>query len=111
MRVFNLILGAIAFGVRLLRKHHAVPCEGPYTDQEVENLLSIAADARPEFPDWKNSIVDLLEILGVQSGFGNRRDLWAEMGHGDVYQGTAEQNIQLHADVTAKIASRELVVP
>ncbi len=111
MRIFPLILGAIVFGVRLLRKLHPVPYEGPMTDEEVENLLITAAEDRPGAPDWKGSIVDLMKILDQDASFGNRRELWAEMGHTDAYTGSAEQNVQLHKDVTAKIASREMTVP
>ena len=110
MRVFGLILGAIRLGVAMLRKFKQA-CEGPMTDQEVEDFLVAAASDQPDAPDWRNSIVDLLKILRQDSSRGSRSELWAEMGHGDAYNGTAEQNIQLHKDVTKKIADRELVVP
>jgi Domain of unknown function (DUF3597) len=106
---FTLLLGAIRLGVRLLRKFH--PCEGPMTDAEVDRVLAMAAADKPGVPDWRNSIVDLLKIMEQDSSFGARAEWWAEMGHRDIYSGTAEQNVQMHKEVTKKIAERELVVP
>ena len=113
MRVFGLILGAIRLGVALIRKlkNSACPPDAPMTDDEVEAFLLAAASNATDAPDWRNSIVDLLKILRQDSSRGSRAELWVEMGHGDAYHGTAEQNVQLHADVTKKIRERELVIP
>jgi hypothetical protein len=53
--------------------------------------------------DWKESIVDLLEILGIDSSYSHRKELANELGIED-YSGTAEQNIALHKTVLQKIA-------
>ena len=53
--------------------------------------------------NWRTSIVDLLKLLGIDSGYAHRKELASEMGI-DGYEGTAEQNIALHKAVLKKIA-------
>jgi uncharacterized protein DUF3597 len=111
---FGLILSAIRLGVAMLRKFRhpeGQPQQGPMTDDEVEQFLIAAADNVKDAPDWRKSVVDLLKILRQDSSYRARSELWAEMGHEVAYGGSAEQNVQLHKDVTKKIAERELVVP
>lgn len=112
---FSMILSAITLGVALLRKFRYpsnVPAsQGPMTDAEVDEFLIAAADNVRDAPDWRNSIVDLAKILRLDSSKGGRAELWMEMGHIDRYVGSAEQNIQLHADVMLRIKNRDPITP
>jgi len=69
---------------------------------DVVAILEEKAAANPEDLDWKVSIVDLLKLLDIDSSFAHRKELAAEMGI-DGYKGTAEQNIELHKAVLAKL--------
>ena len=111
MRVYDLILGAIRLGVALRRKLLPTPPIGPMTDDEVRATLQAAAQDQPDANDWQNSIVDLMKILRLDSSFKNRTDLWAELSCDKTYEGTAEQNQQLHAALITRIAHRGLTVP
>jgi len=60
--------------------------------------------------NWKTSIVDLMKLLGLDSSYGHRKELAAEVGI-DGYEGTAEQNIALHKAVLKKLAENGGNVP
>ncbi len=109
MPVFTMILGAIIALVYMRRKLMPVPPAGPMTSAEVQAMLAELAPGAPEADNWANSIVDLLKVLRQDSSAHNRSALWAEMGHTDLYKGSAEQNITLHADVMKAVAERKIV--
>ena len=69
---------------------------------DVVAVLEEKAAANPEDLDWKVSIVDLLKLLDIDSSYAHRKELAGEMGIED-YHGTAEQNIELHKAVLAKL--------
>ena len=52
--------------------------------------------------NWRTSIVDLLKLVGIDSSYGNRKELATELGRAN-YEGSAEDNIWLH-----KATMREL---
>ncbi len=76
---------------------------------DVVARLELQAEKNPGL-DWKNSIVDLLELLQIDSSYENRKELAKEMGIED-YHGTAEQNIALHKAVLQKIAANGGNIP
>ena len=49
------------------------------------------------FPD-KNSIVDSLKVIGVDSSFDARKDMYENIFGGD-YRGTADQNVRFNSFV------------
>jgi len=69
---------------------------------DVVAVLEEKAAANPEDLDWKSSIVDLLKLLDIDSSYAHRKELAGEMGI-EGYHGTAEQNIELHKAVLAKL--------
>jgi len=75
----------------------------------VAKLDAMAAD-NPEDLDWKVSIVDLLKLLGMDSSYAHRKELAAEMGI-EGYEGSAEQNIELHKIVLRKLADNGGNIP
>ena len=81
----------------------------PITVDVTAKLETLAA-SNPEDLDWKASIVDLMKLLGLDSSYGHRKELAAEMGI-EGYQGTAEQNIALHKTVLQKLADNGGNIP
>ncbi len=77
---------------------------------DVVAVLEEKAAANPEDLDWKVSIVDLLKLLDLDSSYAHRKELAAEMGI-EGYHGTAEQNIELHKAVLAKLAANGGNIP
>lgn len=126
--LIDMIVEDIRRGVQLLRLHHkaveqgAVPggaipvieagakdaILGPLTEDEISNYLKyramIAADVAP---DWRTSIVDLLKILGMDSGTDARAQLAYSLQIGGTV-GSAEQNIALHTAVMEAVRKRLL---
>lgn len=109
MPIFGIIFGAIVALIAMRRKHMPNPPAGPMTSAEVQAMLVEMSSGVPEANNWANSIVDLLKVLRQDSGFGDRAELWREMGHSTKYDGTGEQNIQLHADVMKAVGERKIV--
>ena len=60
--------------------------------------------------NWKTSIVDLMKLLNLDSSYGNRKELAAEVGI-EGYSGSAEDNIALHKAVMTKLAEAGGIVP
>ena len=54
--------------------------------------------------NWRESIVDLLKMLGIDSSLEARKELANELGVNAGAHGSAEQNIALHKAVMRKIA-------
>jgi len=75
---------------------------------DVENHL----DAMPgaDHLNWRTSIVDLMKLLGIDSDYESRMALAQEMGRTD-YTGSAEDNVWLHRQVMAGLASHGGKVP
>ncbi len=55
--------------------------------------------------DWRNSIVDLLKVLEIDSGKKNRTRLAKELGY-DGRDDSAERNIWLHEQVMLRLAEQ-----
>jgi len=75
----------------------------------VAKLDDMAANNAEDL-DWKVSIVDLLKLLGMDSSYAHRKELAAEMGI-EGYEGSAEQNIELHKIVLQKLADNGGNIP
>ena len=80
------------------------------TTVDVTGKLNELAANGSEDLDWKASIVDLMKLVGLDSSYAHRKELAAEMGI-DGYEGTAEQNIELHKKVLTKLAENGGNVP
>lgn len=98
--IFNLIIGAIR---RLLNK-----LEGPLTETEVDAKLADEATKQSEHLDWKDSIVDLMKVLNLDSSLANREKLAWELGYTGVPDGSAEMNIWLAKEVRKRLANHNL---
>ena len=60
--------------------------------------------------NWRESIVDLMTLVGLDPSYANRKELAIELGDTD-YSGKAEENIALHQHVMDKLAENGGTVP
>lgn len=81
------------------------------TPTEVSTALDDLASNGSGRLDWRNSIVDLMKLLNLDSSLAARRTLATELGHDGAFDGTAEQNIWLHKKVLARVAERNIKIP
>ena len=79
--------------------------------QEVEAMIEKIADAQDEDLNWKQSIVDLMKLLKLDSSLGARKQLAKELGYTGALDGSAEMNIWLHKQVMTKLAESGGKVP
>jgi hypothetical protein len=54
--------------------------------------------------NWRTSIVDLLKLLGLDSGLDARKELAAELNYQGNMEDSAAMDIWLHKQVTRKLA-------
>jgi len=77
---------------------------------DIVAILDDKSNNHPENLNWKNSIVDLMKLLDIDSSYAHRKELANELGI-EGYEGTAEQNIALHKAVLTKLAANGGNVP
>jgi hypothetical protein len=83
----------------------------PISRSEVEAIIAkIEADRGVKY-NWKQSIVDLMKLLDLDSGLGARKELAQELGYKGALDGSAEMNIWLHKQVMDKLAEGGGKVP
>lgn len=68
----------------------------PTASIDVEGLLRERARTAPITLDWRNSIVDLMKLLGLDSSLGARKRLAQQWGYTGALDGSAKMNIWLH---------------
>ncbi|MBD0271577.1 MAG: DUF3597 domain-containing protein [Acetobacteraceae bacterium] len=78
---------------------------------DVAAVLTDMAAKNPQKLDWRHSIVDLMKLLGLDSGLQARRDLAQELGYTGDTGDSAAMNIWLHKQVMAKLAQNGGKVP
>lgn len=78
---------------------------------DIAVILEKRARQHSERLNWRESIVDLLKLLDLDSSFAARKELAEELGDEGGYTGTAEENIALHRKVMAKLAENGGKVP
>jgi hypothetical protein len=61
---------------------------------------------------WRASIVDLMEVLGMNSSLAARKTLAARLNYpGSAADGSAEKNLWLHAELLKTLAKNKGEVP
>ena len=83
----------------------------PLTREQVEDMIAKIADAQDEEYDWKESIVDLMKLLKLDSSLRARKKLAQELGYRGELTGSPKMNIWLHEQVMQKLAESGGVVP
>jgi hypothetical protein len=74
-------------------------------------VLSDLAAKNPAKLNWRESIVDLMKLVGMDSSLSARKELAAELGYAGDTSDSAAMNIWLHKQVMKKIAENGGVVP
>lgn len=78
---------------------------------DVEAILAAKASRAGLDLHWQSSIVDLLKLLGLNSGLAARGKLGERLGVREGPNGSAKQNMALHAAVMRKLAEHGGRVP
>src|SRR4029077_16864504 len=89
----------------------ATATAAPISQGDVEAVLTKMAAANKEKLDWRKSIVDLMKLLGLDSGLGPRKELAKELGYTGDTNDSASMNIWLHKQVMQKLAANGAKVP
>jgi len=83
----------------------------PISMDEVKAMIGKIADSQNEDLNWRESIVDLMKLLKLDSSLNARKQLAQELGYTGALNGSAEMNIWLHKQVMIKLAESGGVVP
>ena len=78
---------------------------------DVEAMIAKLADQQGEKYNWKQSIVDLMKLLKLDSSLASRKQLAQELGYTGALDGSAEMNVWLHKQVMTKLAESGGTVP
>jgi hypothetical protein len=87
----------------------STPTSAPVIDATA--VLDQLAKDHPEKLNWRNSIVDLLKLIGIDSSLAARKKLADELGYGGDRSDTATMNGWLHDQVIRRIAENGGKVP
>jgi 3-oxoacyl-ACP reductase-like protein len=83
----------------------------PMSQAEVAAMIEKAVSAKGESLNWRQSIVDLMKALNLDSSLSARKQLAQELGYTGALDGSAEMNIWLHKQVMTKLAEGGGSVP
>jgi len=72
--------------------------------ERAEDILEQLAAQSSEKLDWRNSIVDLMKLVHMDSSLAKRKELAKELGYTGDMNDSASMNIWLHEKVMANLA-------
>jgi len=78
---------------------------------DVETVLETMAAGTKQTLDWRNSIVDLMKLVGIDSSLANRKALAQELGYTGDMNDSATMNVWLHKQVLQKLSENGGQVP
>ena len=78
---------------------------------DIDKVLQELASKKGGGGNYRQSIVDLLKLLDLDSSLNARKELAQELGVNAGAHGSAEQNIALHKAVMRKVAENGGKVP
>ena len=82
------------------------------TREQLEaRIQNVAESTGRKSYNWKQSIVDLMKLLDLDSSLNARKQLAQELGYTGALDGSAEMNVWLHKQVMAKLMESGGVVP
>jgi hypothetical protein len=73
-------------------------------------LQDLSANSKQKL-DWKNSIVDLMKLVGMDSSLAERKALATELGYTGDMSDSATMNVWLHKEVMKKMSENGGKVP
>lgn len=89
----------------------ASPSAAPASSVDVEGILNGLAKQNQQKLNWRTSIVDLMKLLGLDSGLEPRKALAQELHYSGDMSDSASMNIWLHKQVMTKLAENGGKVP
>lgn len=114
MSIFGSIMSAIVSAAKSIGIGGASAAEGgaggssggsgTLSGIDVEKVVADRAATKKEKLDWKNSIVDLMKVLDLDSSFKARQELAKELKYTGDMNDSAKMNIWLHAQVMKKLS-------
>lgn len=72
---------------------------------DMEKVLDDMAAKNPQKLNWRNSIVDLMKLVGMDSTLQERKELADEMGYTGDKNDSAAMNIWLHKKLMERLKS------
>ena len=78
---------------------------------DVAAVLTDFASKNTEKLDWRNSIIDLMKLLKLDSGLSARKELAKELNYTGDMNDSARMNVWLHKQVMVKLAENGGKVP
>ena len=98
-------------GTTPARQPQTPPPVPPGQGVDIEAVMAQYAKQKGGGGNWRESIVDLLKMLDIDSSLEARKELAKELGVNAGAHGSAEQNIALHKAVMRKVAENGGKVP
>jgi hypothetical protein len=89
----------------------AAPAAAPMQSVDVQAVLTEMASRNGQSLNWKQSIVDLMKLLGLDSSLDARKDLAHELNYSGDTNDSASMNIWLHKQVMTRLAENGGQVP
>ena len=83
----------------------------PAAPVDIEAVLESMAASNSQKLDWRHSIVDLMKLVGIDSGLSERKSLAQELGYTGSTDDSATMNIWLHKEVMKQLAANGGKVP
>lgn len=83
----------------------------PAEPVDIEAVLESMAASNSQKLDWRHSIVDLMKLVGIDSGLSERKSLAQELGYTGSTDDSATMNIWLHKEVMKQLAANGGKVP
>ena len=84
---------------------------GSVAEVDVAGILTKLAAEKREKLDWRKSIVDLMQLLDLDSSLSARKELAQELHYSGDMNDTASMNVWLHQQVMRKLAQKGGKVP
>jgi hypothetical protein len=78
---------------------------------DVAEVLTAKAAQAGQTLDWRNSIVDLMKLLGLDSSLSARKELAEDLHYTGDTNDSANMNVWLHKEVMQKLAENGGKVP
>lgn len=88
-----------------------VPAAAPASTVDVTRMLDDMAGKAGQKLNWRQSIVDLMKLLDLDSSLSARKELAKELNYTGDINDSATMNVWLHKQVMSKIAANGGKVP
>ena len=89
----------------------ATPAAAAQAPVDVEAVLTAMAAQKPGQSNWRQSIVDLMKLLDLDSSLDARKQLATELSYPGDQNDSASMNVWLHKQVMQKLAENGGKVP